>query len=110
VALRFYPFSVKAGASYIISIWAKSDPEQRIKPVREEFAFLNEKEKPQYVEVITGDFGHARFVPDNEWRQYVTFVTIPEGLTPSSFKINLILKMPGQGVAWFDEMRVIEEE
>lgn len=111
VALRFYPFSVKAGNSYIISIWAKSDPEQRLKTVNEEFAFQAIKEqKPQYVEVITGDFGHARFVPDNEWRQYVTFVTIPEELTPASFKINLILKMPGQGVAWFDEMRVIEEE
>ena len=111
VALRFYPFSVKAGASYIVSIWAKSDPEQRLKTVKEEFEFPLEKEqKPQYVEVITGDFGHARFVPDDKWRQYVTFVTIPEGLTPSSFKINLILKMPGQGVAWFDEMRVIEDE
>ena len=111
VALRFYPFSVKSGKSYIVTIWAKSDSEQRFESKKEMHSFISEKgHKPQYVEIMAGDYGHARFVPDNQWRQYVTFVTIPEALTPSSFKINLILKMPGQGVAWFDEIRVIEEE
>jgi len=55
-----------------------------------------------------GDFGRARFIPENEWRQFVTFVTIPSDTLPS-FKTNLILKMPGQGVAWFDNIKVIEE-
>ena len=97
LAIRFFPFSVKAGASYTISIWAKSDPEQR------------KKEIPQYVEIVLGEFGRARFIPDKEWRQYVTFVTIPND-TLAKFKTNLILKMPGQGVAWFDEVKVTEDK
>ncbi|MEI6048605.1 MAG: beta-galactosidase [Bacteroidota bacterium] len=111
VALRFFPFRVKAGTSYTISIWAKSDPEQRFFPAtnRENNSLYEEKEMPQYVEILLGGFAHARFVPDSEWRQYVTFVTIPND-TLASFKTNLILKMPGQGVAWFDELKVYEEK
>jgi hypothetical protein len=59
----------------------------------------------QYVEISLGDFSRARFVPDEQWKRYVTFVTIPAD-TLASFKTNLILKMPGQGVAWFDQVRV----
>jgi hypothetical protein len=111
VSLRFFPFSVKAGATYTISLWAKSDPEQRLFMLPDE---KNERQKgknqvPQYVEITLGEFGRARFVPDNEWRQYVTFVTIPAD-TLASFKTNLILKMPGQGVAWFDKLKVFEEK
>jgi len=98
VSLRFYPCLVKAGAAYMISIWAKADPEQR----------LTGNLNPQYVEVLFGDYAHARFIPDSQWRQYVTFVTIPEDA--ESLKPNLILKMPGQGVAWFDELKVYEEK
>jgi hypothetical protein len=64
---------------------------------------------PQYVEVLLGEFSRARFVPDNKWRQYVTFVTIPVD-TLARFKTNLILKMPGQGVAWFDQVKVTEDK
>jgi len=99
-ALRFFPFQVKAGASYTISLWAKSDPEQRFPK--------QEIPGPQYVEVLLGEFSRARFVPDSAWRRFVTFVTIPSDTLPS-FKTNLILKMPGQGVAWFDEIKVFEE-
>jgi hypothetical protein len=111
VSLRFFPFAVKAGASYTISIWAKSDPEQRfiLLPTREDDRLTVKKQMPQYVEILLGEFGRARFVPDNEWRRYVTFVTIPTD-TLASFKTNLILKMPGQGVAWFDELKVYEEK
>jgi hypothetical protein len=108
--LRFYPFSVRAGSSYAISLWAKSDPEQRFffLPENETASQNSKKQMPQYVEVSLGEFGRARFVPDKEWRRYVTFVTIPTDTLPS-FKTNLILKMPGQGVAWFDQLKVFEE-
>jgi hypothetical protein len=99
-ALRFFPFQVKAGASYTISLWAKSDPEQRFSK--------QEMPGPQYVEVLLGEFSRARFVPDSAWRRFVTFVTIPTD-TLATFKTNLILKMPGQGVAWFDEIKVSED-
>ncbi|MBK7628223.1 MAG: hypothetical protein IPJ16_13685 [Bacteroidales bacterium] len=99
-ALRFFPFQVKAGASYTISLWAKSDPEQRFSK--------QENTGPQYVEVLLGEFSRARFVPDSSWKRFVTFVTIPTD-TLATFKTNLILKMPGQGVAWFDEIKVFEE-
>ena len=111
VSLRFFSFLVKAGASYTISIWAKSDPEQRflMLPDKEDVRLNGKKQMPQYVEMSLGDFSKARFVPDNQWRRYVTFVTIPTD-TLASFKTNLILKMPGKGVAWFDEIKVFEEK
>jgi len=111
LAIRFFPFYVKAGASYTISIFAKSDPEQRIFPVTKEDngRLYTEKKMPQYVEVLLGDFGRARFIPDKDWKQYITFVTIPAD-TLAHFKTNLILKMPGQGVAWFDKVRVTEDK
>jgi hypothetical protein len=64
---------------------------------------------PQYVEILLGDLARARFVPDNKWRQYITFVTIPSD-TLTRFKTNLILKMPGQGVGWFDNVTVTEDK
>ena len=67
------------------------------------------KEIPQYAEVSFGEFGRARFIPDKEWREYVTFVSIPNDTT-AIFKTNLILKMPGQGVAWFDQVKVMEDK
>jgi hypothetical protein len=111
LAIRFFPFIVKAGGSYTISIWAKSDPEQRFLSVtnQKNTRLYKENNIPQYVEIILGDFGRARFVPDNEWRQYITFVTIPVDTLPR-FKTNLILKMPGQGIAWFDKVRVTEDK
>jgi hypothetical protein len=111
LAIRFFPFHVKAGASYTISIWAKSDPEQRsfFATKQENPRLYEQKEMPQYVEISMGEFGRARFVPDKEWREYVTFVTIPND-TLALFKTNLILKMPGKGVAWFDQVKVIEDK
>jgi len=110
-ALRFFPFSVKAGSSYTLSLWAKSDPEQRLSVVtnQDNSRLYRKNDAPQYAEISVGSFVYARFVPDNEWRQYVTFFTIPAD-TLASFKTNLVLKMPGQGVAWFDEIKVYEEK
>ena len=111
LGIRFFPFYVKAGASYTISIWAKSDPEQRHFSVTipEKGRLYGKNEQPQYVEIMLGEFGRARFVPDKEWREYMTFVTIPND-TLALFKTNLILKMPGQGVAWFDDVNVTEDK
>jgi hypothetical protein len=111
LAIRFFPFSVRAGGSYTISIWAKSDPEQRFFNVTKQknTRLYEKKEMPQNVEVLLGEFGRAKFVPDSRWREYVTFVTIPND-TLDRFKTNLILKMPGQGVAWFDVIKVMEDK
>jgi hypothetical protein len=64
---------------------------------------------PQYVEISLGDFTKARFVPDKDWRLYMTFVTIPKD-TLAHVKTNLILKMPGQGIGWFDNIKVTEDK
>ena len=111
LALRFFPIQVKAGASYTISIMAKSDLEQRFFGAanQENDRPYEKKIMPQYTEILLGEFGRARFIPDNEWRQYVTFVTIPTD-TLTTFKTNLILKMPGLGVGWFDQLKVFEEK
>jgi hypothetical protein len=97
-ALRFFPVKVKAGSSYIISIHAKTDPEQRTVSA----------DNQQFVELGMGDFGKGRFVPGREWKQYITIVSIPSDTVPE-LKTNVTLKMPGQGVAWFDLLQVIED-
>lgn len=101
--VRFYPVSVKAGKSYAISLWAKADPEQHFN------AEISKKQLPQYAEIQFGSFKRARFVPDAKWREYVTFVTIPSDTT-ATVRTNLLLRMPGQGVGWFDVVKVIEEK
>ena len=111
IALRLFPFRVKAGFSYAVSVWAKSDPEQRPFFVTNQDTLRQSRRKmnPQYVEIELGAFGKARFTPDQEWRRYMTFITIPTD-TLKSFRTNLIIKMPGQGVAWFDDLKVFEEK
>jgi hypothetical protein len=108
--VRFFPFQVSAGSSYMVSLWAKADPEQR--PYIKENRNNKDKMAPdsiqQWVEVSVGEFSRARFVPDGRWRKYVTFITIPSD-TLTTFKTNLFLKMPGAGVAWFDDIEVIED-
>jgi hypothetical protein len=110
VTLRLFPFKVNAGSSYAISVWAKSDPEQRISlATNPDSARLYDiNHNPQYVEIDLGAFGKARFIPDKEWRRYMTFINIPCD-TLKQFRTNLIIKMPGQGVVWIDDMKVYEE-
>ncbi|HLN22150.1 MAG TPA: hypothetical protein VK213_13740 [Bacteroidales bacterium] len=109
VTIRFFPVKLKPGASYIVSIWAKADPEQRFRLVDESDKKRPVLNYPQYVEISLGDFSHSWFVPGSEWRQFVTFVTIPADESPQ-VKSNLVLKMPGQGVAWFDQVKIMEEK
>lgn len=110
VTLSFFPVRLKPGSSYIISIWARSDPEQRFKtlPLEEKKPLVLISE-PQYVEIQVGELCHAWFVPGKEWKQYVTFVTIPSD-TSSNLRSNLVLRMPGQGIAWFDQIRIVEQK
>jgi hypothetical protein len=108
--LRFFPVKVDAGKSYIISVWAKADPDQRFSGSRssEDLRKLEIVKIPQIVEVSLGEFGKAVFIPESEWKQYVTFVTIPRDTT-NQIRTNVTLKMPGQGVAWFDMLQMIED-
>lgn len=110
ITLRFFPVEVKSGNSYLVSIWAKSDPGQRL-PAK---VLMQKPEEiitpiiPQYVEAGIAGFGVGRFIPTPEWKQYVTIVTIPADTFPE-IKANVILRMPGQGVAWFDLLQVIKD-
>lgn len=98
VKLRFFPVSVRPGASYIISIRAKADPEQI--PGGPNAA-------SPYFEISMGDFGTSRFQLENGWSQYITIISIPyENNLP--LKTNIILQMPSAGVAWFDLLQVAE--
>jgi hypothetical protein len=110
ITLRLFPFKVRAGSSYAVSVWAKSDPEQRASYVTlpDSSRLYNMNNNPQYIEIEMGAFGKARFIPEKEWKRYMTFVKIPSD-TLNQFRTNLIIKMPGQGVAWIDDMKVFEE-
>jgi hypothetical protein len=99
VTLKFFPVKVKAGKSYIISVLAKADPEQR---------YGDASGKPQLIEIGMSGFGKAAFVPGKDWKQFIALVSIPADTTPD-LKANVTLRMPGQGVAWFDMLQVIED-
>jgi len=107
--LRFFPVQVNAGKSYIVSVWAMSDPEQRYGRISSEHTGSDRREiMPQYAEISVGAFSTARFVPGSSWKKYITFVTIPADTLPK-LKTNIILRMPGSGVAWFDMLEMIED-
>jgi hypothetical protein len=95
--IRFFPFTVRPGAIYLVSVRGKTDKEQG----------HNNMDKPQYFEISLGDYGTSRFQPESDWGQFVTFVTIPyfKDLPP---KTNVILQMPSAGVCWFDMLQVVE--
>jgi hypothetical protein len=107
--LRFFPFTVTKGRTYVISVWAKSDPERRASLMKAvpEISQGDHKLSHQVFEIGLGEFGKARLNLGKEWQHFVTFVTIPANseLTP---KTNVILQVPGAGVAWFDMLQVFE--
>jgi len=105
IRLRFFPVNVTQGRTYVISIRAKADPEQR--PIlNSNTGDLNDL-PPQYFEISLGESGKTRFIPGDGWKQFITSVTIPvdEELPP---RMNVVLSMPGSGVAWFDMLQVFE--
>jgi hypothetical protein len=106
MTLRFYPVTVASDRSYMISVRAKSDPGRRV--LSADGGNGGEISKPQYVEIGFGEYGKARFTPTSDWKEYVTFVTIPPDSLPV-VRVNVTLRMPGQGVAWFDMVQVIED-
>jgi hypothetical protein len=96
--LRFFPVEARPGATYLISVSAKTDREQ---------VADNDIGRPHFFSISLGDYGISRFQLENEWHQFVTFVTIPDfnDLPP---KVNMILQMPSAGVGWFDMLQVVE--
>jgi len=97
--LRFFPFKIRPGITYYISVWAKADPEQ--------IPDTTQQKKPQFIELALGDYGSKRFQLSDEWQEYMTGITIPiqSDLPP---KANVVLQMPSAGVAWFDLLQVVE--
>ena len=92
--LRFFPINISKGRTYMLSIWAKTDPEK------------DNGDRPNF-ELGLGEYGKTIFYPGNEWQQFVTSVTIPADTIPSP-RANAILRMPGKGTAWFDLIQVFE--
>ncbi len=97
--LRFFPFKIRPGMTYYISVRAKADHEQ--------IPDTTQRNKPQYFEVSLGDYGSKRFELSDEWQEYMTGITIPNR-TDLPPKTNVILQMPSAGVAWFDMLQAIE--
>ncbi len=93
--LRFFPVETDYGMKYLISVWAKTDPEQ------------GATGKPKEFEVAFGEAGKRCFRLENEWKQFVTIITIPhDSVLPA--RTNVILHLKSAGVAWFDMLQVIE--
>jgi len=99
VRLRFFPVQVMNGKNYLISVWARTDTEQGSSGTIDA--------KPKVFEITFGEGGTRSFRLENEWRQFVTIVTIPhDSQLPA--RTNLILQLKSAGVAWFDMLQVIE--
>ncbi|MCU0456450.1 MAG: hypothetical protein MUE74_09125 [Bacteroidales bacterium] len=101
IRLRFFPFDSRPGATYSISVWAKGDPEQGLN--------RSGSKSSKYFTVSLGEYGLKRFLLTEDWKEFVTNVTIPYNPKESS-RINVILQMPSEGVAWFDMLQVAECE
>jgi hypothetical protein len=99
VRLRFFPVNVMNGKKYLISVWAKTDTEQR--------SFGAGNGKPKEFEITFGEGGSTSFQLENNWKQFVTIVTIPYD-NDQAEKTNVILQLKSPGVAWFDMLQVIE--
>ena len=97
IRLRFFPFNGRNGASYYLSVWAKADLEQ---------GFRDPSSK-QYFELALNDYGSQSFELTDEWKEYVTNVTIPY-FNDQPPRTNVILRMPSAGVAWFDMLQATE--
>lgn len=97
--LRFFPFKIRPGITYYISVRAKADNEQ--------IPDSTQRNKPEFFEVSLGVYGSKEFKLSNEWQEYMTGITIPN-LPDIPPKVNVILQMPSAGVAWFDMLQVIE--
>ena len=68
---------------------------------------LDKSNGKPYFELGLGDYGREVFFPDNDWKQFITSVTIPCD-TIQSDRVNAVLRMPGKGTAWFDMIQVFE--
>ena len=97
--LKFFPVNISKGRKYCISVWAKADA-----TIQDS---AGGKTSAPGFELALGDYGKASFIPGSEWYQFVTFVTIPSDSIPSS-KVNVVLRMPEKGVAWFDMLQMFE--
>jgi hypothetical protein len=106
ITIKLFPVTVKTGSSYLISVWAKCDPEQRFQPF--DNPLTGNLKIPQFAELGLGTYGTSHFEPTTEWKQYVTRVTVPPDSVEKR-KTNVILRMPGQGVGWFDMVQIIED-
>ncbi|MBG0861031.1 MAG: hypothetical protein IQL11_16145, partial [Bacteroidales bacterium] len=98
--LRFFPVNAARGRTYILSLWAKTDPEQD----HRDTIFKNRR---HYFRVSLGESGTSEFNLGSEWKQYATYFTIPANseLPP---RTNIILEMPSAGVGWFDMVQLFE--
>ncbi len=98
--MKFFPVRIIAGRTYGISVMAKSDS-----TVQHPDSCKNCS--PCFELGIAG-LSRKRFMPGNEWQEFVTFVTIPDDV--ESPKINVVLRVPCEGVVWFDMLQVFVAE
>ena len=100
ISVKLFPVMVNTGSSYLVSVWAKCDPEQRFTK--------SSPGKKQVAEISLGTIDTMRFAPETDWKQFIGIINVPAD-SVSRNRTNLILRMPGQGVGWFDMIQMIED-
>ena len=96
--LKFFPIKVSSGKTYGISVDSRSDNTIQHPD--------NGKQRQACFELGFAGSEMKRFHPGPEWENFVTFVTIPEDAVPG--KANVVLRVPREGVVWFDMLQVFE--
>ena len=109
--LTFYPFKANPGSTYRISVWAKTDIVKNVQVKRTfwDWLFRRKKTVSKSFEIGLGIFGSAQFEADSLWKEYSTYISVPAD-QDTLLRTNLTLQMPGAGVAWFDNLQVVEDK
>lgn len=106
--LRFFPFELKKGEAFYVSIWAKADPLRFPRKLRSFLDFLEwflstripTDMYPAFELSLNGEHAQA-FQLSGEWREYVL-----TGVAEKDYKrasVHLAFEQPG--VAWFDALQ-----
>lgn len=91
--VQFFPPEMEGGKTYIMSLWAKADPQS-----------LAENNGKMTFKVDLAKLAEAEFELTSEWKRYEIAGVCKEARM--RWDVNCILEMVGTGTAWFDLVEI----
>lgn len=97
--ISFYPLPHQIGKSYILTIWAKADPESlRNQPKGKKMTFT----------VSLGGFASEEFELTDHWKCYELSATYDAAVSDVR-ALTSSLRLNGAGTAWFDLLQIVPD-